>query len=51
LRQARHQRTLAFFDWTLADGRHATEKLGYVPLPPTVSTKVRGELGRRAKDG
>lgn len=49
LRQTRYQRTLGFFDWTLAEGQAATENLGYVPLPPAVSIKVRSELARRAK--
>lgn len=48
LRQARHQRTLAFFDWALADGRQAAVQLGYVPLQPVLSTRVRTALASRS---
>lgn len=48
LRLARNQRTLAFFDWALADGQRSAETLGYVPLPPAVSAKVRSALASRS---
>lgn len=44
LQQGRAQRTLAFFDWSLVEGRSAAEQLGYVPLPVTVIGTVRDAL-------
>jgi len=49
LNQGRHRRTLAFFDWSLGDGRRTAGLLGYVPLPDAVSAKVREALAMRAK--
>ncbi|WP_326534045.1 phosphate ABC transporter substrate-binding protein PstS [Pseudorhodoferax sp.] len=44
----RNQRTMAFFDWALVEGRAAAEQLGYVPLPITVVGKVRDALSARS---
>jgi phosphate transport system substrate-binding protein len=44
LQEGRHQRTLAFFDWSLVEGRRAAEQLGYVPLPVHVIGTVRDAL-------
>lgn len=48
LRSGRQQRTLAFFDWALVEGRLAAEQLGYVPLPVAVIGTVRETLAARA---
>ena len=48
LQDGRNQRTLAFFDWSLVEGRRAAEQLGYVPLPVTVIGTVREALAARA---
>lgn len=48
LRSGRQQRTLAWFDWALIEGRLAAEQLGYVPLPMAVIGTVRETLAARA---
>ena len=48
LQDGRNQRTLAFFDWSLVEGRRAAEQLGYVPLPVSVIGTVREALAARA---
>ena len=46
-RNRRAQRTLAFVDWALNDGRALTEQLGYVALPAGVQAAVGTALATR----
>lgn len=48
LQEGRQVRTLAFFDWSLVEGRRSAEQLGYVPLPMAVISTVRDALHDRA---
>lgn len=43
--RARNQRTAAFLDWALVEGRRSAEEMGYLPLPVNALDAVRAVLG------